>query len=297
MKKNTLTKTIIILLVVLMAAFAFVACSNDTANNGEEAQGGTSSDLSGDIVIAGSTSVQPLSDVLAEAFTERNGAVKIDIQGGGSGQGIKSIEEKIADLGSLSREVKEEEKAVVQQEYVIAKDGIAAVVNKDVKVENLTLDQLKRIFTGEIKNWKEIGGADAAIVVVAREEGSGTRGAFNELTGVMFKDEAGEEVDATVKSALIQASTGAVIQTVSGTKGAIGYISLGSLDDTVQAVKVEGVTGSNETVIDGSYKLSRPFLYVSGAELSPQAQAFIDFILSPEGQAIVTEEGFVAVVQ
>ncbi|MDR0596479.1 MAG: phosphate ABC transporter substrate-binding protein, partial [Clostridiales Family XIII bacterium] len=247
-------------------------------------------ELSGNVVIAGSTSVLPLSDTLAKAFTDSNPGVKIDVQGGGSGQGIKSLEEKIADFGSLSREVKEEEKSVVQEEYVIAKDGIAVIVNNDqTTAVDLTLEQLKDIFTGNVTNWKDVGGDDTPIVVVAREEGSGTRDAFNELTGVMADD-----VDSTAKAAIIQGSTGAVAQTVASTKGSIGYISLGSLDDTVKAISVAGVAPSKETVLDSTYKLSRPFLYVRGADLSPQAQAYLDFVLSADGQKIVEEEGFIS---
>lgn len=297
--KKKFVKTLILGLSLILATFAFGACGNAPGQKvAEDANAGAASEgvgtPNGKIIIAGSTSVQPLSDVLAEAFEDANPDVTVDVQGGGSGVGITSIEQGIADLGSLSREVKEGEKASVREEYVIAKDGIAVIVNKDVTVADLTMDQLKGIFTGEIKNWKEVGGADAPIVVVAREEGSGTRGAFNELTGVQAKDASGNEIDNTVKSAIVQPSTGAVAGAVAGAKNSIGYISLGSLDGSVKAVKVEGVEASDPTVIDGSYKLSRPFLYVRGAALSPQAQAYVDFVFSPAGREIVTGEGYVS---
>ena len=199
------------------------------------------------------------------------------------------------DLGALSRNVKDEEKASVTKEYVIAKDGVAVIVNSASKVENLTIDQIKKIYTGEIKNWSEVGGEDAPIVVVSREEGSGTRGAFTEITGVLVKDAAGQETDNTTKDALVQGSTGAVMQTVATTPNTIGYVSLGSLSDTVKAVKVENVAPTTETVLSGEYKISRPFLYATGGELSEAAQKYIDFVMSAEGQKIVEENGFIPV--
>ena len=319
-EKNTIIKILIALLSLTLVLLTYSACGNapDQADQGPSAEDTgtgrdeqtpdettdpaqtpaqaptTESSLSGKITIAGSTSVQPLSDVLAQAFSDANPGVIIDVQGGGSGVGITSIEQKISDLGSLSREVKDEEKKSVQEEYVIAKDGIAVITNEGVAIDNITMDQLKGVFTGEIKNWKEVGGPDAAIVVVAREEGSGTRGAFNELTGVSSKDAEGKEVDNTVKSAIVQPSTGAVASAVASSKNSIGYISLGSLDDSVKAVKVEDVAAGNETVLDGTYKLSRPFLYVRGEEFSPQAKAYLDFVLGPVGQQIVIDEGYIS---
>ena len=251
---------------------------------------------SGDsVVIAGSTSVQPLSESMAEVYMENNPDVTIEVQGGGSGQGIKSIEEGIADIGSLSREVKDEEKESVAEEFVIAKDGVAVIVNSDVAVDDLTIEQIKGIYTGEITNWSEVGGADAEITVVSREEGSGTRGAFTELTGVLTKDDDGNEIDNTTKDALVQPSTGAVKETVSTTPNSIGYVSLGSLDDTVKVLTVEGVEASIDTVLSGEYKIQRPFVYVVNGEMTDAAKAFIDFALSAEGQAIVEENGFVPV--
>lgn len=269
--------------VVLVASLCMAGC------------GGSDSSEGGSVVIAGSTSVQPLSESMAEVYMENNPDVTIEVQGGGSGQGIKSIEEGIADIGSLSREVKDEEKGSVAEEFVIAKDGVAVVVNSDVDVEDLTIDQIKGIYTGEITNWKEVGGADAKITVVTREEGSGTRGAFTELTGVLTKDDAGNETDNTTKDALVQPSTGAVKETVSTTPNSIGYVSLGALDDSVKAVTVEGVEPSIDTVLSGEYKIQRPFVYVVNGDMTDVAKAFIDFALSAEGQAIVEENGFVPV--
>jgi len=221
--------------------------------------------------------------------------VTVDVQGGGSGQGVKAVQEDLVDFGALSRELKDEEKEYVKAEYIIAKDGIAIVVNKDVDVDDLSKDQLKAIFTGEITNWSDVGGASAKIEVVAREEGSGTRDAFNELTGVLGKDADGNNVDNTTESALIQGSTGAIVSTVAATENSIGYVSLGSHKDTVKALKVEGVAPSNSTVLDGTYKISRPFIYITGRDLSGAAQAFIDFVMSAEGQSIVESSGFIPV--
>jgi len=275
-------KILIIGLTLALALGTLTACGakTDPASTG----------LSGKVVVAGSTSVQPLSEELASAFMDINPDVSIEIQGGGSGVGIKAAQDKIADFGSSSRELNAEEKATIANEYVIAKDGVAVVLDPTNTVTDLTLDQIKQIFTGKITNWKEVGGADAPIVVVSREEGSGTRGAFVEITKVSEKDAAGTAVDNTTKDALVQPSTGAVKQTVASTPNTIGYISIGALDDTVKAIKVEGIDATEANVLSGDYKISRPFLYLSNTELTPAAQAFLDFILSVEGQAIVAKD-------
>jgi phosphate transport system substrate-binding protein len=283
--KNTKFKALSMasIMIISSAVFALTGCGSGSSN-------------SGTIVIAGSTSVQPLSEELAEKFTEKNQDVNIEIQGGGSGQGIKSVQTGIADLGALSRELTAEEKSAASEVYVIANDGVAVIVNKKTKIDNLTLEQLKKIFTGEITDWSQVGGEAQPIVVVSREAGSGTRSAFTEITGVASKDANGNDKDNTVKTAIIQGSTGAVMQTVSGAVGSIGYVSLGSLDDSVKAIKVEGIEISEETVSSGTYKVSRPFIYVSAAaKPSPLVQSWIDFVLSDEGQKIVTESGFVTV--
>ena len=279
-------------LVIILALGMLAGCGSEAGN--EDAGGGPA--VTGTVVTAGSTSVQPLSEELAAAFMDANSGISVEVQGGGSGQGIKAVAEKIADFGALSRNVKDEEKSSVTKEYVIARDGIAVIVNPESQVDSLTLEQIKRIYTGEIKNWSEVGGEDAPVVVVSREEGSGTRGAFTEITKILDKNEAGEEIDNTTKDALVQGSTGAVIQTVATTPNTIGYVSLGSLGDSVKAVKVENVAPSEETVLSGEYKISRPFLYVTGGELSEAAQLFIDFVMSEEGQAIVEESGFIPVI-
>lgn len=279
MKKKILTG--LIAAGVLVASLGLAGCGGS---------GDSGSAASGSVVIAGSTSVQPLSEAMSEVYMEENPDVTVEVQGGGSGQGIKSIEDGIADIGSLSREVGEDEKGSISEEYVIAKDGVAVIVNADVNVDDLSLEQIKGIYTGEITNWSEVGGDDAEITVVSREEGSGTRGAFTEITGVTVDD-----VDNTTKDALVQPSTGAVKETVSTTPNSIGYVSLGSLDDSVKVLTVEGVEATSENVVSGDYKIQRPFVYVVGSEVSETAQAFIDFAMSDEGQKIVEENDFIPV--
>ncbi|WP_415930854.1 phosphate ABC transporter substrate-binding protein PstS family protein [Zhenpiania hominis] len=284
MKKKILTG--LIAAGVLVASLGLAGCGGSD----DSGSGDSGSAASGSVVIAGSTSVQPLSEAMSEVYMEENPDVTVEVQGGGSGQGIKSIEDGIADIGSLSREVGEDEKGSISEEYVIAKDGVAVIVNADVNVDDLSLEQIKGIYTGEIKNWSEVGGDDAEITVVSREEGSGTRGAFTEITGVTVDD-----VDNTTKDALVQPSTGAVKETVSTTPNSIGYVSLGSLDDSVKVLTVEGVEATSENVVSGDYKIQRPFVYVVGSEVSETAQAFIDFAMSDEGQKIVEENDFIPV--
>lgn len=284
MKKKILTG--LIAAGVLVASLGLAGCGG----NSDSGSGDSGSAASGSVVIAGSTSVQPLSEAMSEVYMEENPDVTVEVQGGGSGQGIKSIEDGIADIGSLSREVGEDEKGSISEEYVIAKDGVAVIVNADVNIDDLSLEQIKGIYTGEIKNWSEVGGDNAEITVVSREEGSGTRGAFTEITGVTVDD-----VDNTTKDALVQPSTGAVKETVSTTPNSIGYVSLGSLDDSVKVLTVEGVEATSENVVSGDYKIQRPFVYVVGSEVSETAQAFIDFAMSDEGQKIVEENDFIPV--
>lgn len=267
-------------LVALMCASMLTGCGGGDSDSDEG--------KAKEIVIAGSTSVQPLSEELAKAYMEANEGITITVQGGGSGQGAKSIAEGIAQIGALSREVKDEEKESVGNQYVIALDGVGVIIHKDVKVEDLTMDQIRDIYTGKIKNWKEVGGDDAAISVVSREEGSGTRGAFVEITGVEADDK-----DNTTADALVQSSTGAVVKTVAETPNSIGYVSLEAIDDSVKTVKVDGVAPSNDTVIDGTYKITRPFIYITPAEEDADAAKYIEYVMSDEGKAKIEENGFI----
>ena len=188
----------LITLVMILAAGALAGCGAKE----ESGDSGTGTEVTGNVVTAGSTSVQPLSEELAAVFMDENEGITVEVQGGGSGQGMKAIQEKIADFGALSRNVKDEEKSAVVKEYVIAKDGVAVIVNPESKVENLTIEQIKKIYTGEIKNWSEVGGEDAPIVVVSREEGSGTRGRIGRTSCVFqpVRDTAKSDKGASIKS-------------------------------------------------------------------------------------------------
>ncbi len=251
---------------------------------GSEPEDKPTAGLSGSITVAGSTSVQPFSEVLAEEFMVQNPQTQINIQGGGSSQGIEAAASGIADIGASSRELKAEESNLKQN--VIAKDGIAVIVHPANTVRDLSLAQLKDIFTGKTTNWKELGGADLAINLVSREAGSGTRDGFESL--VMNKEPVTDK-------ALVGNSTGAVKTMIAGDKAAIGYISLAAIDDTIQTAKVEGVEPSIANVSNGSYKISRPFIYVTKDEPMGLAKEFIKFALSIEGQALLAGEGAVPV--
>lgn len=237
-------------------------------------------ELSGTITIAGSTSVQPISDELAKAFMAKNPKVKIFVQGGGSGAGIKAAMNGTADIGASSRELKTSEKGL--NEITIAKDGITIIVNTKNNVKNLSMDQVKAIFAGKIKDWKDVGGRKGRIIVVNREAGSGTRGAFEEI--VMDKE------NPLTNDCLVQASTGAVKSTVTITREAIGYVSLAALDNDVKPLSVDGVVGSEANIINKSYKIARPFLYLTKTEPTGVVKAYFDFVLSPEGQSIVAKD-------
>lgn len=238
------------------------------------------------ITVAGSTSVQPLSEVLSEEFMAKNPGIKIDVQGGGSAAGIQAVRSGAAQIGASSRELKPEEKEGIK-EFLIAYDGLAIVVNPANSVDSLTLDQVRKIYQGRITNWKEVGGIDKPINVITREAGSGTRGAFEEL--VMGKD------NPISDRAIVQNSTGAVRSAVAADAQAIGYISLANLDNTVKAVKIEGVEATVTNINSGVYKLYRPFLYLTKGEPQGAVKAFLDFVLSPEGQTVVEKEGLVRV--
>jgi len=271
---------LVLLMVLVVAGSVLTGCGGTGAPS-------TDQGLSGTVVIAGSTSVQPLSEELAAAFMSINPNASIEVQGGGSGVGIKAATDGVADIGASSRDLKDTEKAGLT-EYVIAKDGIAVIVNSSVTVTDLSLEKIKGIFTGEITNWKELGGADKPITVVSREAGSGTRGAFIAITGVESKDANGENVDKTTDKSLIQPSQGAVMQTVANTPDSIGYSSIGALDNTVTKVTIDGIEASDANIISGTYKMARPFIYLTKGTESELAKAYIDFVLSADGQAIVS---------
>jgi len=236
------------------------------------------------IIIAGSTSVQPFAEALSEAFMKDNPSILIDVQGGGSSAGIMSAQTNTADIGMSSRNLKDEEKNLWSVE--IAKDGLAVIVNPKNTVNNLSLKQVQDIYSGAITNWKQVGGRDAKIHVITREEGSGTRSAFESL--VMDK----LEIDAR---SIVQDSNGTVRLLVKDDLNAIGYISLGLVDNNVKALELDGVEASRENVINGTYNLTRPFLFVSSSEPVGDVKKFIDFVLSAEGMRILDAEGLITI--
>ncbi|MBG0787944.1 MAG: phosphate ABC transporter substrate-binding protein [Anaerolineaceae bacterium] len=243
--------------------------------------------LSGQIQLAGSTTVQPLAEVLAEAFMAANADVTIEVQGGGSSVGVTSAGEGTVDIGNASRNVKDSEFETFPelQVYTIAYDGIAIVTNPDLELPTLSIEQVQQIFAGEITNYSEVGGPDAEIIVVSREEGSGTRAAFEEL--VM---EANDSEAVITENAILQQSNGQVRTTVSTTPDSIGFLSFGFLDESVNAVAIDGVAPTVENVKNGSYSIFRPLNMLTNGEPGELAQAFLDYILSDAGQEIVAED-------
>jgi phosphate transport system substrate-binding protein len=250
--------------------------------------------LSGQLQLAGSTTVQPLAEKLAAEFIKMNPEVKIDIQGGGSSVGVTSAGDGTVDIGDASRAIKEEEmqKYPDMKVFTIAYDGIAVVVNPNVALEGLTPDQVRDVFSGKVTNFKDVGGPDAPITVVSREEGSGTRVAFEELL-MASKDASGKTVETPIyEKAILQQSNGAVRTTVATTENSIGFLSFGFLDASVKALKINDVDATVANVKNGSYKVSRPLNMLTKGEPKPLAKAFLDYIQSDAGQKLVVEEGY-----
>lgn len=248
----------------------------------------TTVDLSGSISMVGSTSMEKLANALSEAFMEEYPDVTVTAEFVGSGAGIEAVTNGTADIGNSSRSLKDEEKAAGVVENVVAIDGIAVCVDPANEVADLTKEQLTNIYNGTITNWKEVGGADEPIIVIGREAGSGTRGAFEELVDLKDACKYANELD----------STGAVIAKVASTPGAIGYASLDALDDSVKALSLEGVEATAENIKAGNYFLSRPFVMATKGEISEQndlVQAWFDYVMGDEGQQIASEVGLITV--
>ena len=247
----------------------------------------TAAALTGTVATDGSTSMEKVIGALGESFMEANSGVNFTYNPTGSGTGITAVSEGRCDIGLSSRSLKDDEKASGLVETVLAYDGIAVIVNPANGVEDLSLEQIAKIYTGEITNWSEVGGSDAEIVLIGREAGSGTRSGFEEIVDVKDKCLYRQELT----------STGDVIAAVSQNPDAIGYASLASVKDTVKALKVAGVAPSEETVKDGTYLIQRPFVLVTkeGVTLSPVAQAFFDYATGGEANDIITAAGVVPV--
>lgn len=271
----------------ILVAGSLTACGSST--NESSAPGtGAKLDLSGSIQMVGSTSMEKIANALSEAFMEIYPDVTVTAEFVGSGAGIEAVNNGTADIGNSSRNLKEDEKAAGAVENIIAIDGIAVCVDPANSVTGLTKEQLTNIYNGTVTNWSEVGGADEPIVVVGREAGSGTRGAFEELLKLEDACVYANELD----------STGAVMAKVAATPGAIGYVSLDALNDSVIALELEGVAATAENIKAGNYFLSRPFVMATKGEISEQSelvQAWFDYVMGEEGQAIAEEVGLISV--
>ncbi|WP_223384635.1 phosphate ABC transporter substrate-binding protein [Faecalibacterium prausnitzii] len=272
------------------AAAALTACGGSASSSASTAAGSAASStaaaLSGNVAAGGSTSMKNVIAALTEGFAEVEPGVTVSYDPTGSGAGITGAADKTLDIGLSSRALKDDEKADVDG-TTIALDGIAIIVNNASKVEDLTVDQLKQMFTGEVTNWSEVGGDDGEIVLIGREAGSGTRDGFESIV----------EVKDSCKYAQELTATGAVISAVEANPLAIGYASLSAVGDTVKMVTVGGVECSEETVKDGSYEVQRPFVFVTNKSvtLSEQAQAFFDFATSADAADLIRTAGAVPV--
>ncbi len=271
-------------------AFALAGCGGGAAEQpATEEQGGE--ELTGSINIEGSDTMVNLAQAWAEVFQTENPGVMIAIKGGGSGTGIAALINGTVDFANASRQMKDEEKAeaegkgITPYEIEVAKDGIAVVVNPANTVTGLTLDQLGKIYRGEITNWKDVGGADAPIVLLSRDSSSGTY--------EYFKEEVVGEEKEYAKEAKLLASTQAIIDETKNNPNAIGYVGLGYVTPDIKVLEIDGVAASVETALDGSYVLSRGLYMYSNGEPAGVFKAYVDWILGPEGQKIVADQGFV----
>ena len=246
----------------------------------------------GNVVITGSTTVLPIAQVTLEAYIKANPGVNISLSGTGSGDGIKALIDKTTDIANSSRNIKESETAnarksgVNPREFIVAIDAIIPIIHPTNPITNLTIDQLSQIYQGNIRNWKEVGGEDRAIVVVSRDSSSGTYESWSEL--VLKKQR-------VFPRAQLQASSGAVVQTVTTNPYAIAYVGLGYLNPSVKPLKVNGVEPSVETAMTGKYPIARPLYMYTDGEPSGETAKYLQFILSPEGQKLVENSGFVPV--
>ena len=275
-----LKKIITVLCAAVMALSLFAGCGQKADDNNTAAAGGT-------VATDGSTSMEKVIGALGESFMEANSGTTFTYNPTGSGSGIQAVSEGRCDIGLSSRALKDDEKASGLKETTLALDGIAIIVNPQNPVQDLTLEQIAKIYTGEITNWKDVGGEDAEIVLIGREAGSGTRDGFESITDT--KDTCQYRQELT--------STGDVIATVSQNPNAIGYASLAAIKDSVKALTVNGVAPTEATVKDGTYLVQRPFILVTkeGTALSDTAQKFFDFAISADAASIISAAGAVPV--
>ena len=270
----------------MMLAAVATGCGSSTSSaaaSSESAAASSAAGLNGTVATGGSTSMEKVMSALQEAYAEKEPDVTVTYDPTGSGAGITGATDKTLDIGLSSRKLKDGETGVTAT--TIALDGIAIIVNNANPVQDLTIDQIAKIATGEVTNWKDVGGEDAPIVLIGREAGSGTRDGFESIVGVTDKCQYAQELT----------STGAVITGVAANNGAIGYASLSALKNTVKAVTVEGVACTEETVLDGTYKIQRPFNFVTNDSVTPSdaVQSFIDFATSAEAADLIRAAGAV----
>ena len=279
-------KKIIALVLTALLALSLVACGSESKTDDTKTDDQPAA-LTGTVSTDGSTSMEKIIGALSESFMAQNSGVTVNYNPTGSGSGITAVQEGTCDIGLSSRALKDEEKSAGLKETVLAYDGIAIIVHPDNPVSDLSVEQLAQMYTGEITNWKDVGGNDAEAVLIGREAASGTRDGFESITGTKDKCQYRQELT----------STGDVITAVSQNPDAIGYASLASVKDSVKALNVDGVTPSEATIKDGSYKVQRPFVLVTmaGKELSPAAQAFFDYAISSDAASIIAKAGAVAV--
>jgi phosphate transport system substrate-binding protein len=267
-----------------------ILSSPQSSTTNQSQTSATISSLSGSISEVGSTTVQPLAEKLASAFMVVNPKVKVDIKGGGTAVGIKAANDGTADIGAASRELTKDDPVLVK--YLLAKDGIAIIVNPANPVTGLTKAQIIDIFSGNITNWSQVGGTSGAIHVAAREEGSGTRTAFQDL--VMGKDATGNSVS-IVKNAILQNSSGAIMQVVKSDAQAISFDSFGYVNSSVKALAVDGVAATTANAKSGTYPVVRPLYFLTKTQPTGAVNAFIDYCTGPDAQKIITSEGYISV--
>ena len=282
-------RIIAIMAAVSMMTFGLVGCGSNSPQSADAAEQGKnveSVELNGTIKLAGSTSMEKLCEAMSESFMERNPGVTVTVEYTGSGAGLESLAAGSVDIGNASRGLKDEEKASGAVENIVAIDGIAVITNKSCSIKDVTSKNLAKIYSGEITDWAELGGKEQPIIVIGREAGSGTRDAFEELLEVKDGCAYAQELD----------STGAVLAKVATTPGAIGYVSLDVVDDTVSGLKIDGVEPTEEEILAGNYMLQRPFVMATKGEISEQnelVQAWFNYINSDDGKEVIKQVGLI----
>ena len=282
-------RIIAIMAAVSLMTFGLVGCGSESPQSADAAEQGKneeSVELNGTIKLAGSTSMEKLCEAMSESFMEKNPGVTVTVEYTGSGAGLESLAAGSVDIGNASRGLKDEEKASGEVENIVAIDGIAVITNKSCSIKDVTSKDLAKIYSGEITDWAELGGEEQPIIVIGREAGSGTRDAFEELLEVKDVCAYAQELD----------STGAVLAKVGTTPGAIGYVSLDVVDDTVSELKIDGVEPTEEEILAGNYMLQRPFVMATKGEISEQnelVQTWFNYINSDDGKEVIKQVGLI----